>query len=167
MMDPELLASLIDRHAAALVLFARQWCATPDDVVQTAFVKLSGRDSALPNHVPWLFKVVRNAAIDAGRSDRRRRKYEAAAAGQSRSWFEPGDDPAGLDAATATAALADLPGDVREVVVAHLWGGLTFIEIADAIGSSPATCHRRYTAGLDRLRELLRVPCPKTAKLPS
>ena len=34
MMGPELLGRLFDDHAAALVLYARQWCATPEDVVQ-------------------------------------------------------------------------------------------------------------------------------------
>ena len=39
-MGPEQLGELVDRHAAALVLYARQWCACPEDVVQTAFLKL-------------------------------------------------------------------------------------------------------------------------------
>ena len=33
-------AALIDSHGAGLVLFARQWCATPEDVVQEAMLKL-------------------------------------------------------------------------------------------------------------------------------
>jgi len=37
-MDPTFLGRLIDRHAAALVLYARQWCAAPEDVVQDAFL---------------------------------------------------------------------------------------------------------------------------------
>ncbi|HZT78720.1 MAG TPA: hypothetical protein VFA26_00740 [Gemmataceae bacterium] len=39
-MGPEQLGRLIDQHAAALVLYARQWCAAPEDVVQEALVKL-------------------------------------------------------------------------------------------------------------------------------
>jgi hypothetical protein len=39
--NPELLARLFDRHAPALALYARQWCGTPEDVVQDAFVKLA------------------------------------------------------------------------------------------------------------------------------
>src|SRR5437667_425569 len=37
------LADLIDGHAAALVLFARQWCAAPEDVVRDAFGENCGR----------------------------------------------------------------------------------------------------------------------------
>ena len=162
MMGPDELAALIDRHAAALVLYARQWTHAPEDAVQTAFVKLAAAGTRPPDPAAWLYRVVKNAALDATRADRRRRKHEAAAADRAAPWFDPPDDPAGLDAAAAAAALADLPGDEREAVVAHLWGGLTFAQIGAAVGASAATCHRRYTAGLARLRTLLGVPCPKT-----
>ena len=37
---PELLARLLDQHAAALALYARQWCDSPEDVVQDALLEL-------------------------------------------------------------------------------------------------------------------------------
>jgi DNA-directed RNA polymerase specialized sigma24 family protein len=37
------LGRLLDRHADALLLYARQWCDPAEDVVQDAFVKLSAR----------------------------------------------------------------------------------------------------------------------------
>ena len=77
-MTPELLGRLVDDHAAALTLFARQWCAAPEDVVQEAFVKLAAQ-RPLPNDpVAWLFRVVRNGASSAARADRRRRLHETA-----------------------------------------------------------------------------------------
>ena len=161
-MAAELLAELVDRHAAALVLFARQWCAHPEDVVQEAFLKFARERKVPDNPAGWLYKVVRNAAIDASRSARRRQKYESAAATQAVPWFAPPDDPTGLDAAAVTAALTELPEDEREVVVAHLWGGLTFAEIAASLGGSAPTAHRRFHAGIARLRERLRVPCPRS-----
>jgi RNA polymerase sigma-70 factor (ECF subfamily) len=39
--------------------------------------------------------------------------------------------------------------------VLHIWGGLTFEQIAQTVGSSAATCYRRYAAGLDLLRHKL------------
>lgn len=163
-MGPDALADLVDRHAAALVLYARQWCATPEDVVQTAFLKLAGQLVPPDTVLPWLYRVVRNGAIDAARAARRRQKYETRAAAAASHWFLPADDPTGLDARTAAAALADLPVDIREVLVAHLWGGLTFEQIADAVGGSASTAYRRYSAGLELLREKLRVPCPIPAR---
>ena len=75
------------------------------------------------------------------------------------TWFVPADDPTGLDARQAATALKDLPDELREIIVMHLWGGLTFEQIADVLGSSASTVFRRYGTGLARLREQLRAPC--------
>ena len=71
-MTPRQLAELIATHAAALVLFARQWCAAAEDVVQEAFIKLAAQRTAPDNPVGWLYRVVRNGALGANRSARRR-----------------------------------------------------------------------------------------------
>ena len=112
------------------------------------------------NLLPWLYRVVRNAAIDASRAARRRHRYETAASESTPKWFAPSYDPTGLDAQAAAASLADLPAETREIIVAHLWGGLTFEQIAQAVGSSAATCYRRYAAGLDTLRQKLGAARP-------
>ena len=55
--------------------------------------------------------------------------------------------------------------DVREVIGARLWGGLTFDEVARLVGCSLATAHRRFQAGLTELRMRLEgqwIPDPKT-----
>ena len=102
---------------------------------------------------------MRNGALSAARAERRRRTHEGRAAARTPAWFVPAE-PTGLDAAAATAALAGLPAEQREAVVAHVWGGLTFDEIGELAESSAATAYRRYAAGLAALRDLLRVPCP-------
>ena len=153
------LVDLVDRHAAALTLYARQWTDAPEDVVQTALLKLVRLGRPPENPVPWLYTVVRNAARDAQRSARRRTKYETRRAEQTPNWFE--DSFSGLDGETATAALESLPDDVREIVIAHLWGGLTFEQIAATVGGSASTAYRRYVAGIAALRSTLGVTCPK------
>jgi RNA polymerase sigma-70 factor (ECF subfamily) len=158
-MGPELLGRLIDEHGSALVLFARQWCAAPEDVVQEAFLKLVALPQPPANAAPWLYRVVRNAAISAGRAERRRRHHESAAAARAPIWFT-GPEMTGVDAEAATAALEALPPEQREVIVAHLWGGLTFEQISEVVGGSSSTAHRWYVAGLSALRERLGVPCP-------
>jgi len=158
-MGPERLGHLIDRHAAALELFARQWCAVPEDVVQDAFLKLSRQPQEPAAVAAWLYRVVRNGAISAGRSERRRQRHEFAAALPS-PWFME-DSAARLDAAAVTKLLAELPLEEREVIVAHLWGGLTYEQIAELTETSPATAHRRYVAGLQELRRRMHVPCPE------
>lgn len=120
-------------------------------------MKLSAQEPPPRQALAWLYTVVRRAALDAARSERRRRAHEGRAA--TPNWFLPAE-PDGLDAEAAAAALATLPADQREIVVAHLWGGLTFEEVGELTGSSAATAYRRYTAGLAALRDKLRVPCP-------
>jgi RNA polymerase sigma factor (sigma-70 family) len=131
--------------------------------VQEAFVKLVTQSRMPRNVVSWLFRVVRNGAISAWRSAQRRRKHEIRAAEQHPpSLFIA--DSAGLDGISATCALQSLRQEQREVITLHLWGGLTFAEIADVIGSSASTVHRWYLAGLNQLREILGVPCPNLMK---
>jgi RNA polymerase sigma-70 factor (ECF subfamily) len=158
-MTPRLLADLIAAHAAALVLFARQWCDSPEDVVQDAFCKLVTAARPPDDPAAWLFRVVRNAAIDAGRSARRRVRREQSVARPVRWFTEPEID--GLDAEAAVRALESLPPEPREVIVARLWGGLTLEQVAAAAGCSVSTAHRRFEAGVAALRERLGVTCPK------
>jgi RNA polymerase sigma-70 factor (ECF subfamily) len=165
-MGPELLGRLIDAHAAALTLYARQWCVAPEDVVQEALLKLAALPALPPHAVPWLYAVVRNLALSAARSARRRRHHEARAAARAPAWFAPADGT-GLDADAAAAALERLPPGEREVIVAHVWGGLTFEQIGPLIGASAATAYRRYAAGLAGLRTRLGVPCPSHPSTPN
>jgi RNA polymerase sigma factor (sigma-70 family) len=158
-MTSELLGRLVDEHAAALTLFARQWCAAPEDVVQEAFVKLAAQRPPPNEPVAWLYLVVRNGALTALRAERRRRRHESDAAARRPAWFVPGENAA-LDGAAAAAALETLPIEEREIVVAHLWGGLTFEQAGRLTGASSSTTHRRYLKALSTLRERLRVPCP-------
>jgi RNA polymerase sigma factor (sigma-70 family) len=153
------LADLIDEHAPALVLFARQWCATPEDVVQDSFCKLASQRTMPNDAVAWLYRVVRNAALDAGKAERRRQRRESVAA-SALPWFEEVKID-GLDAASAVAALEALPAEQREIIVARLWGGMTLQEIAGIVGCSVSSAHRRFEAGIAALREKLGVPCPK------
>jgi RNA polymerase sigma factor (sigma-70 family) len=149
-MDAAQLGRLIDDHAAALVLYARQWCAAPEDVVQDAFLALITQSRTPEPAVPWLFRVVRNGAISAARSERRRRRREASAVPQP--WFLP-ETGHGLETAELHEALAALPLEQREFIVAHLWGGLTFEQMGELSNCSTSMAYRRYSAGVTALRE--------------
>ncbi len=152
-------ARLIDAKAAPLVLYARQWCDSPEDVVQEAFLKLVRQKRSPEDVVAWLYRVVRNGALDAAKIARRRQRRESVAARSTRWFVEPAVDD--LDAGTAMAALERLVPEQREVLVAHLWGALSFEQIAAVVGCSTSTAFRRYTAGVEELRKQLGVTCPK------
>lgn len=158
---PELLGRLLDEHGDALALYARGWCDAPEDVVQEALLQLMRQRRPPERIVPWLYRVVRNGAISASRAAGRRRRHETFAASREEGWFVPSAGER-LDAAAAAQALRDLPEEQRETIVARLWGGLTFEDIAELTGASSSTAHRRYEAGLKTLRERLGVEWIKT-----
>ena len=159
---PEELGRLYREHAPALRLYARQWAPGHEDLVQDAFVKLAQQSPAPQQVLPWLYRVVRNRALATfrGEARRRRRQHRVSA---SEAWFAAAEDH--LDGREATRLLAELPLEQREVVVARIWGGLTFEEVARLAGCSLPTAHRRYQAGLAALR--VRLDCPWTPTPPA
>ncbi len=156
-MSPHEFARLVDSHGPPLLLYARQWCSAPEDVVQEAFLKLVVQRPPPREVVPWLYRVVRNAALDAHKASRRRQKREQAAARPEHWFVEPAVE--GLDAEAAVAALQRLPIEQRETVVARLWGGLSFEQIGALAGCSTSTAFRRFDAGIEALRKELGIPC--------
>jgi RNA polymerase sigma factor (sigma-70 family) len=158
--DSELLGRLFDGYAAALELYARQLCDTAEDVVQEALIGLARQRHTPDDPAAWLYRVVRNKAISATRSARRRKRHESIVAERRAEWFEPSAaDP--IDAQAATAELASLALEQREIVVARIWGELSFQQIGQLVGVSDSAAHRRYEAALSTLRQKLRLPCAK------
>lgn len=152
-------AQLLDRNSAALVLYARQICSDPEDCVQCAFVKLIQLRSFPKDAVAWLYRVVRNEALMQCRGERRRRSREQAFAELRGSWFNA-EVSGHLSGATATEALAQLSQSQREIVVARIWGGLTFREIAQLLAISQSSVHREYQQAIVFLQTELNEPCP-------
>lgn len=156
--NPELVFQLMDRHLRPLTLYARQWCENAEDVVQEALIRLVGLARAPDNPAAWLYYAVRMGAMNSVRAAGRRNRHESRAASEGEPWFEPTPSDQ-LEAAEATAALESLPLEQREVIIARLWGGLSFEEIAKLTDASVSTAHRRYDAGIAVLRERLGDPC--------
>lgn len=156
-MSPHEIARLLDVQGPPLVMYARQWCPAAEDVVQDAFLKLVRLRQPPREPVAWLYRVVRNGAIDAAKTARRRKQREIGVARPERWFVEPAVD--WLDAETAVSALRKLPIEQSEIIVAHLWGGLTFELIAELAGCSASSAFRRFSAGIDALRAELGVLC--------
>ena len=135
--SPELLERLMREHGAALALFAAQWTEQPDDCLQEAFLASVRRNKPPDDVVPWLFRVVRNRAVSTARAAQRRRRHETLACKLKPSWLVSQTDPG--EAESVTEALRSLDEEYREVIVARIWGRLTFEQIADVVGVSIST----------------------------
>ena len=148
----DIVERLLEEHRRGLVLYARQCSgAAAEDVVQDAFLKLL-REMPFPDSPKaWLYRVVRNAAIDRQRKERRCRNDPE----RLDDWFEPvADEP--FDGEALTTALESLDTEIREIVVAKIWSDLTFREIAELTKRPISSVHLDYQRGIERLRELLR-----------
>jgi len=96
--------------------------------------------------------VCRNQAEKQRASDYRRRKREQTWARANRSKTS-GEDGTNLD--DTLAAIELLEDELREVLVARVWGRLSLVEVARLCGISTTTAFRRYEAALKSLRARL------------
>ena len=151
-LDAQQLAELIEKHAGSLRMWICSRCASAEDVVQEAFCKLATQDPPPDDPVAWLYRVCRNQAEKQRASDYRRRKREQTWARANRSKTS-GEDGTNLD--DTLAAIELLEDELREVLVARVWGRLSLVEVARLCGISTTTAFRRYEAALKSLRARL------------
>ena len=154
---PEM-AAMIQTQLPALLLFARQWPHdSPEDIVQEAFMRLLEQPEPPENVTAWLFTVVRNLSNNHIRSEKRRKNREIQKSSQISSWFVmPNDaDETNENHTKLIEQLQQLPFQFREVIVAKIWGKLTFDQIASIQGTSTSSAHRTYQSGIKLLQEKL------------
>ncbi|GHT45668.1 RNA polymerase sigma factor [Planctomycetales bacterium] len=150
-----LFKELIHNHLPGLVLFAKQWDGdAAEDIVQEAFIKLM-RQKVLPdNPAAWLFTVVRNDSNNYVRSLKRRKNRELVSQLQKPVWFEKTQEYDEIGKTDRLVQeLESLELEYREIIVAKIWGGLSFDKIAEMLGSSSSSVHRKYQEGLNRLEQ--------------
>jgi RNA polymerase sigma factor (sigma-70 family) len=71
---------------------------------------------------------------------------------ENSAWLDPPDrDYAGE--LNLRRALGSLPDDQQQVLVLHIWGELTFSQIAGLLDINPNTAASRYRYALAKLRE--------------
>jgi RNA polymerase sigma-70 factor (ECF subfamily) len=150
----KLIEELVRTKLPALVLFARQWKHdSAEDVVQEAFVRLMRLAEPPHDPVAWLFAVVRNGSNHHLRTQNRRKCHENLSLAEKKPWFSPAEGENEL-----VAELQSLPFDCRTVIVAKIWGNLTFEQIAAMTGSSKSSAHRKYNEGLALLKKKWEEP---------
>ena len=134
------------------MLYARQWCANPDDALQDALIDLGNQTTDPRDPVGWLFQTVRCKAMNQARSEQRRTKYQQLAAQQRDAWFHF-DPNASVDDVDIESLLVELPDLEREIVVARIWGDLSFEQIAELVDRSLSFVYRRYQQALSDLEK--------------
>ena len=154
---------LYDEHAQPIFAFLLNFTrdeADTRDLLQEIFVKLA-REPKLLNGVreerAFLIRLAHNAAIDLMRRRGTRERIKENFAAETISIFAPANNPdEKVFREELAVALGELPEEQRVVVHLKLWEGLTFEQIAAALGIPPNTAASRYRYGLDKLRGRLR-----------
>ena len=152
------LARLLDQHSRPLELYASQWCTSPQDCVQEAFVGLAALIPPPENEVAWLYRAVRNRAINAARSAQRRDAHEKEGPLLS---GQIDNDPAEVAASKEESRrliehLNQLDKDHAEIVVLRIWSELTWDQISELTGMSSSNAQRKYVKAIERLGSLMK-----------
>jgi RNA polymerase sigma factor (sigma-70 family) len=148
--------SLYRQFGSALLLFAVAITgerAQAQDAVHQVFIKLieDGNLRRAVDKKAYLFACVRNAVLNEAKIQNRNTALDPDSA-----WFDPPDrDYTGE--LNLRRALAILPEDQRQIVVLHIWGELTFLQVAELLDISANTAASRYRYALAKLRESMCV----------
>lgn len=151
------LQELFSNLSHALVLYARGWCKTPEDAVQEAFIDLAHCSPEPASPKAWLYTTTRRKAQNIARAESRHRNHLEQVMQQDftshaeQYWLEP-NTRNGIEASDVLEGLDALTPDQRELIVAKVWGELTFEELAELMNCSPASAYRKYTAALSELK---------------
>lgn len=163
--EPERFAELFRRHAPAILRYVTRRLgrdAAEDVVAETflvAFDRRSRYDLSRPDARPWLYGIASNL------TRRHRRAEVRALRALARGGVDPVTEPftdavesrvhAGARSRTLAAAIAGLPAAQREVLLLVTWAGLTYDEVAEALGVPAGTVRSRMNRVRAKLRRTL------------
>ncbi len=153
--------SIVERHidmAYAVAFRTIGNHALAKEACQNAFIALSKNAEILASHRSlraWLFRVVRNAAIDLSKSESRRRRIEAQAAQEamrdttheSTLWREISP--------LIDETIAKLPEKDREAVLRRFFDNQPYERIGNALSLTPNAARMRTERALEKMRRSL------------
>jgi RNA polymerase sigma-70 factor (ECF subfamily) len=163
--SPERFAGVFDRHYPHIYAYAARRLG-PDlaeDVASETFLVAFDRraryDTARPDARPWLYGIASNLVARHGRAESQR--YRALARAGREEPFDAHDDVVAgrIDAIAVrgrlAAALARLPGSLRDVLLLVAWAGLNQQEAAAALDIPAGTARSRLHRARQEMRQAL------------
>ncbi|QKW34234.1 sigma-70 family RNA polymerase sigma factor [Actinomadura sp. NAK00032] len=162
--EPEVFATLYDRHAPAVHRYVRRRLGdqAADDVVAETFLAAFRRraryDPARPDALPWLYGIAANLVGKHRRSETRMLRALA------RTGTDPVTDPMeGADARVSASAssrelagaLAGLSARDRDVLLLVAWADLSYQQVAEALSIPLGTVRSRLNRARRKVREAL------------
>jgi RNA polymerase sigma-70 factor (ECF subfamily) len=160
-LDPQRLGDHVDRlYRAALALCGNRHDA--EDLVQETYARVLARPRLLrrDDDLGYLLRVLRNTFLNSVRAAGRRPaplELDPDRDGLARPG-DPRHPEAALEVSELFAAIALLPDDQRDAIVAIDVVGLSYGEAARALKTKEATITTRLHRGRARLAQTLRAP---------
>jgi RNA polymerase sigma factor (sigma-70 family) len=143
--------ALYRQHGPALLAYGASLLgdrAAAEDVLHQVFLEMLGKISMPDEPRPYLFRAIRNRALNS------RRASERLTALDHHEWLVKTE--ATMQAAIAIEkAMRELSPEQREVVVMKVWGEMTLEEMAKVLEIPVNTVASRYRYALAKLREQL------------
>jgi RNA polymerase sigma-70 factor (ECF subfamily) len=155
--DRDQIRRLYEHHSRGLFAYACSFVssfASAEDALHQVFERLLRGDLEIEGDpAPYLYRAVKNVALNQIRN--RSREVNLPEANLD-TWL---DSPSGMEQAgfELQSSLQELPDEQREVILLHVWGEMSFEEVAAALGISANTAASRYRYGLSKLREQFQV----------
>jgi RNA polymerase sigma-70 factor (ECF subfamily) len=148
---------LYRQYGGPLQLFAISICgdsSRAQDAVHQVFFKLIETDGLVDKAIDpksYLFASVRNVLLNDQKFRQRNVSIDP-----DQLWFTPPDRDHAAEQ-NLRRALLTLPDDQRQVVVLHIWGELTFSQVAEILSVSANTAASRYRYALAKLRDAMSI----------
>ncbi|RSN49004.1 RNA polymerase subunit sigma-70 [Actinomadura sp. WAC 06369] len=160
--EPEAFAEIFRRHAPGLKRYAtrRLGADTAEDVVAETFLAAFRQrhryDLDRPDARPWLFGIATNLMKRHVRTEVRqlRTLHRTGADPVAEPFTDRSDERVSAQAAgpRIAAALAAMPKGHRDALLLFAWGGLSYVQVAEALGVRLGTVRSRINRARRRLR---------------
>lgn len=131
--------------------------AVAEDATQAVFVLLAQKAATLPEGTileGWLFNTARYTCLNILRMQRRRRRYESAAAGVRPETARDDAVAAAELKESLDAALAQLSERDRKVITLRYYGGRTIAQVASELGITEDAAKQRVSRAVERIRQV-------------
>jgi RNA polymerase sigma factor (sigma-70 family) len=167
--DPACFGALFDRHFTAIYRFCerRVGRSMAEDLAgetfRRAFEARHSYDLSRPSALPWLYRIALNLVRDALRARAAEdRAYARLHAQAGAGWPSENDQPARraedrADLAVLARLLLAEPQQDVEALFLHVWDGLSYLDVATALGVPVGTVRSRLSRLRHRLEQRLGI----------
>jgi RNA polymerase sigma factor (sigma-70 family) len=161
--DPPRFGQVFDRHVDAIYgyLCRRVGHTSAEELTSETFTRaFDGRERFVgEDALPWLYGIASNLIRHHARAERRQLAAYARVASRDAGVHVDDELEGRMDAAAMVGTLAEALGrlrpDERDVLLMHVWQGLSYRDIADALGIAVGTVGSRLTRARATVRDAL------------